>query len=173
MDVIALIEKIAMAVVLAVITLITFGNVLSRYVLPTSWSFTEELVINIFVLLSFLGAALSARDEGGLVSMALLNNFLSRKGQRILNIIVCVIGLVFCYVMIKYGFDRVGSLIKNGKTTDVLRISEWKFALAVPVCSIFLALHTIESAIDNIVQLKRERKDKTEAPKSDPKEVEA
>lgn len=147
------IEKIVLAIVLTVVTVVTFGNVLSRYVLPVSWSFTEELVINIFVLLSLLGAAVCARDEGGLVSMALFSGMLPRKGQRLLNLFTVVMGLLFAYVLIKYGFDRVFTLIGNNKRTDVLRIFEWKFALFTPVSGICMALHLIEFAIDNIYYL--------------------
>ncbi len=143
-------EKIVLAVTLLLVTAITFGNVLSRYVLPTSWSFTEELVINVFVLLSLVGAAVCARDEGGLVSMALFSGSLPRKWQRILNIVMVVFGLIFCYVLVKYGASRVVSLIGNNKRTDVLRIFEWKFALAVPVSGVCMALHLVEFAIDNI-----------------------
>ena len=154
MDGVAFIEKLVLAVVLLAVTAITFGNVLSRYVLPTSWSFTEELVINIFVLLSLLGAALCARDEGGLVSMALLSTGLSRKKQRMLNLLTVVIGLLFSYVMIRYGFERVATLIANNKRTDVLRIFEWKFAMFTPISGIFMALHLIEFGVDNIFHLK-------------------
>lgn len=144
------IEKVVLVVTLLLVTAITFGNVLSRYLLPTSWSFTEELVINVFVLLSLLGAALCARDEGGLVSMALFSGILKRRNQRILNIVMVAFGLVFCYVLIKYGYARVLTLIGNNKRTDVLRILEWKFALAVPVSGVSMALHLIEFAVDNV-----------------------
>jgi TRAP-type C4-dicarboxylate transport system permease small subunit len=150
MDVFTTIEKIIVSIVLLMVTAITFGNVLSRYILPTSWSFTEELVINVFVLMSMLGAAICARDEGGLVSMALFSGILPRKGQRILNLVMVVFGLFFCYVLVKYGFARVATLIANNKRTDVLRILEWKFALAIPVGGICMGLHLIEFAVDNI-----------------------
>lgn len=146
----ALVEKIFLALVLLLITVITFGNVLSRFVLPTSWSFTEELVINIFVLLTLLGAAVCARDEGGLVSMSLFSGILPRKWQRILNILMVIFGLLFCYVLVKYGFKRVFTLFANNKRTDVLRIHEWKFALFIPVSAICMALHLVEFAVDNI-----------------------
>ena len=150
MDGFTFVEKIILAIVLAIVTVVTFGNVLSRYVLPTSWNFTEELVVNIFVLLSLLGAAICARQEGGLVSMALFSGMLPRKGQRVLNMFMVIIGLIFCYVLIKYGFERVATLIKNGKRTDVLRIFEWYFALATPISGICMALHLVEFCIDQI-----------------------
>ena len=150
MDGFTIVEKAVLSITLLVVTAITFGNVLSRYLLPTSWSFTEELVINMFVLLSLLGAALCARDEGGLVSMSLFSGKMSRKGQRILNILMVIFGLFFCYVLIKNGAARVATLIANNKRTDVLRIFEWKFALFVPASGACMALHLIEFAVDNI-----------------------
>lgn len=155
MNAFTLVEKIVLSLVLLVVSAVTFGNVLSRHVLPVSWSFTEELVINIFVLLTLLGAAVCARDEGGLVSMALISNVLPRKGQRVLNLIMVVFGLIFCYVLVKNGFDRVDALINFNKRTDVLRIHEWKFALSVPVSGICMALHLVEFAVDNIHYLRK------------------
>ena len=150
MDAFTFVEKVVLVLVLAVVSVVTFGNVLSRYLLPTSWNFTEELVVNIFVLLSLLGAAVCARSEGGLISMALFSDMLPRKWQRVLNLLTVVIGLIVTYVMIKYGFARVASLIKNHKRTDVLRIFEWRFALAVPISGICMALHLLEFGIDQI-----------------------
>lgn len=150
MDGFTIVEKVVLAITLLVVTAITFGNVLSRYLLPTSWSFTEEMVINVFVLLSLLGAALCARDEGGLVSMSLFKGKLNRKWQRILNIFMVIFGLFLCYILVKYGAARVVTLIANHKRTDVLRIFEWKFALFVPISGACMALHLVEFAVDNI-----------------------
>lgn len=154
MNGVAFCEGVGVAVTLTIITIITFGNVLSRYVLPTSWSFTEELVVNLFVYTTLLGAALCARTEGGLVSMALLNNLLSDKGKHILNIIMCIIAIVFCIIMVQQGFIRVESVKAIDKTTDVLRMHEWKFWTCIPVCFTLMGLHFIEFMIDNIHGLK-------------------
>ena len=43
---------------LFIMLVIAFGNVVSRYLLPTSWAFTEELTCGLFILVSLLGAAL-------------------------------------------------------------------------------------------------------------------
>ena len=56
-----LIELIGVLVLL-VMLVVAFGNVLSRYVLPVSWAFTEELTCGLFILVSMLGAALAVND---------------------------------------------------------------------------------------------------------------
>ena len=58
MDGVTFVEKIIMTILLAVISVVTLGSVISRFTPMVSWSFTEELVINLFVPLSLLGAAI-------------------------------------------------------------------------------------------------------------------
>ena len=69
---VALVEKAVLAATMILILVLTVGNVFSRKVIHQSWSFTEELVVAIFVLITLLGAALSAR-EGGLVGLNLVS----------------------------------------------------------------------------------------------------
>ena len=47
-----------------VILILTVGNVFSRKIIHRSWSFTEELVVAVFVLITLMAAALSARRRG-------------------------------------------------------------------------------------------------------------
>ncbi len=147
------VEKLLLVLVMIVVTTLTFVNVVARVSTLGQLSFTEELVVNIFVLMSMVGAAMCAREEGGLVSMALINSVIPRKAQRVLNIFVVVISIVFCVVLFQNGLDRVMTLMENGKRTDVLRISAWMFELAVPVGAALMSLHFVEFAIDNIMHL--------------------
>lgn len=146
-----LIEEIITVILLAVVTILTFGNVLSRYILPTSWSFTEEVVINLFAILSMMGAAMLASRDGGLVSMALLNNALNDKGKRILNLIDVVIGVIFFAMIFYYGLQRTEMLYTTNKVTDVLRMPEWIFnCFALVIASVCFWLHYLEFALDQI-----------------------
>ena len=78
MNILAAIEKFILIVATLLILILTVGNVFSRYVIHRSWSFTEEIVIAVFVLISLVAAALSAR-EGGLVSLSLVTDMLPKK----------------------------------------------------------------------------------------------
>ncbi len=75
MDILATIEKIVLALATLLIVVITVGNVLSRYLIHRSWSFTEELVVAVFVLITLLAAALACRD-GELVSLSIFTDML-------------------------------------------------------------------------------------------------
>lgn len=143
-------EKIITVIMLATVTILTFGNVLSRYVLPVSWSFTEELVVNLFVALSLIGAGMLASKENGLVSMALLNGALPDKGKHILNIIDAILGVIFFIIVFKTGLDRTQNLMMTHQVTDVLRIPMWYFTAMIPLSSICFFLHYLEFIFDNI-----------------------
>lgn len=81
MDIVAMVEKTVLVVTMLLILVLTVGNVFSRKVIHQSWSFTEELVVAIFVLITLLGAALSAR-EGGLVGLNLVTDRLPKSAKK-------------------------------------------------------------------------------------------
>ena len=58
------IEAVIVAIVLIAMLTLVFLGVLSRYVLHFSFSFTEELVCAMFVLLSTMGGALASKEDG-------------------------------------------------------------------------------------------------------------
>ena len=82
MNILAAIEKFILIVATLLILILTVGNVFSRYVIHRSWSFTEEIVIAVFVLISLVAAALSAR-EGGLVSLSLVTDMLPKRQKNL------------------------------------------------------------------------------------------
>ena len=61
MDMLAFAEEVVLVLSTAVILVLTVGNVFSRKVIHQSWSFTEELVVAVFVLITLLAAALACR----------------------------------------------------------------------------------------------------------------
>lgn len=87
MDFVALVEKAVLAATMILILVLTVGNVFSRKVIHQSWSFTEELVVAIFVLITLIGAALSAR-EGGLVGLNLVTERLPKSCKKPVIILI-------------------------------------------------------------------------------------
>lgn len=153
MAVIAEIEKVVMSVDLVVVTVLTFVNVLFRklgdwipsFKLSIAW--TEEVVINLFVLLIMLGCALCAR-EGSLISLSLVFDRLKMGGKKVFLGIITVANTAFWVLLLRTGWQKVLTQIANGKSTPILGLKEWMFTLFLPVGAVFLILHTIEYVID-------------------------
>ncbi len=147
MDVVATVEKLVLCVGLAFITGITFANVVVRKMTDSQFAWTEEMVINIFILLVMLGCALCAR-EGSLISLSLVFDMLKNRGKKIFVSIITVANIAFYLVLMKTGFDKVAVQLANGKRTFSLGWPEWVFTIFLPIGCVFLILHTIEFFVD-------------------------
>ena len=147
MNGVAVLEKIVMCVILTFVTVLTFANVCVRYLSDSQFAWTEEIVINLFVLLIMMGCGLCARD-GSLISLSLIFDRLKVKGKKIFVIIITVANMVFWVLLLKTGAEKVLAQMANGKRTFSLGWPEWVFTIFLPIGTVFLILHTIEFLID-------------------------
>ena len=147
MDVLAAAEKLILAASTLLILVLTVGNVFSRKVIHRSWSFTEELVVAGFVLITLMAAALACR-EGELVSLTLVTDRLPGKTKKPVVVLVTVLSVIFTVILFKYGMDKVLTQLANGKRTFVLNWPEWIFWSFVPIGSVCMILHFVEYCID-------------------------
>ena len=147
MGIVAELEKIITSAVLVVVTILTFVNVLVRYLSDGQFAWSEELCINLFILLIMMGCGLQAR-EGSLISLSLVFDFLNVTGKKIFVAIITVANCAFCGILVKTGIDKVITQMANGKKTPSLMIPEWMFTIFLPIGAVFLILHTIEYCID-------------------------
>ena len=147
MDVLAAAEKLILAASTLLILVLTVGNVFSRKVIHRSWSFTEELVVAVFVLITLMAAALACR-EGELVSLTLVTDRLPGKTKKPVVVLVTVLSVIFTVILFKYGMDKVLTQLANGKRTFVLNWPDWIFWSFVPIGSVCMILHFVEYCID-------------------------
>lgn len=144
---VAELEKIVLSVILVFVTLITFTNVVVRKLSDSQFAWTEELVINLFVLLIMLGCGLCAR-EGSLISLSLIFDRLKVGGKKAFAAIITVANTAFWLILLKTGIDKVASQMASGKHTSSLNWPEWVFTIFLPIGAVFLVLHTIEFCVD-------------------------
>ena len=147
MNALAAVEKIVLVISTLLILVLTVGNVFSRKVIHRSWSFTEELVVAVFVLITLLAAALACR-EGELVSLTLVTDRLPKKLKKPSVILITVLSIIFSVILFKYGMDKVITQLENGKRTFVLNWPEWIFWSFVPIGAGCMILHFIEFCLD-------------------------
>ena len=134
MDVLAVAEKLILAASTLLILVLTVGNVFSRKVIHRSWSFTEELVVAVFVLITLMAAALACR-EGELVSLTLVTDRLPGKTKKPVVVLVTVLSVIFTVILFKYGMDKVLTQLANGKRTFVAGMD------LLVLCAHWLRLH--------------------------------
>lgn len=131
-------ESIIVAVVMLTMLTLVFLGVISRYVLHFSFSFTEELVCAMFVLLSTMGGALASKENGH-YTLDLITGMMKRIFLIIDTALTCVAASVLLYT----GLIMVQSQIKIGSLSIALKIPNWVYGAFVPFGLAFILLRSI------------------------------
>ena len=130
---------------LAMVTL-TCWQVFTRYLLhaPSTWS--EELVGYLFAWASLLGASLVAGERGH-VSIPIFVDSLGPRGQKIMNCLGELIGLLFAAIILVAGGIKITSL-GMGQMTSSLGVQIGIFYAVMPLCGVLIVIYAVLNIID-------------------------
>lgn len=140
-------DEIIGAFLLAVMSLITFVNVINRYFFSKSLAFSEEITVSLFVWITLLGIAIAFRRGNNLQMTNLYDKF-SPRLKRISTLVSGIIGLVVFSFLI---FNSCKEIYKNmtfyHTTSEALGIPTWIYSLGTPVFSLFIVKEIIASTL--------------------------
>lgn len=143
------IEEVLCAICLSIMTIITFINVIARYVLSASLSFTDEITTYLFVLLSLLGSAIAAK-RGAHLGLTVILDVVNPFVQKVLKIIGYVFAVIFSGTVCYYGIFMVQRQFARGQVTAGMQWPEWIFGAFVPIGAFFLTVRFIQVLIKEI-----------------------
>lgn len=149
---ISYVEEIMIVIVLVLMSSIAFINVITRNFLNLSLSFTEEITINLFVLLTFVGAAVGVR-KGAHLGFSLLLERAPLSAKRFLILFIGIISTLLFVVVTYFAYEMIQFQFDMKSTTPALRWPRWMFSLAIPIGTILCIYRTIESMIRQIKEL--------------------
>jgi C4-dicarboxylate transporter, DctQ subunit len=152
-------EEWILVILMSILCVLTFGNVLARYIFHSSFSFTEELTTNLFPFIIFIGAALLAREKGHL-GFALLNDVVPKRVTIVLTIIVGCLTTIFFAVLLWYGIDMVIQQYEFKQKTPAMGMPAWIMGLAIPFGSFLCIYRFWEGYIRSIHDLLKEEERK-------------
>jgi TRAP-type C4-dicarboxylate transport system permease small subunit len=134
----ALEEGLAVAC-MALLVLITLGNVLTRYFTDESFAWTEEISIFLMVLMTLAGAsAAAARDRHIRIEYFYEGGSAARR--RAFKIVAaCIAGLLFLGLAVLFA-RVVADEIRYGETSMGLGIPRWWFTIFSPLLCGAIAL---------------------------------
>jgi TRAP-type C4-dicarboxylate transport system permease small subunit len=134
-----LVERLAV-MLLIVMSLLTFGGVIARYIFnsPIVWLYETTLVI--FSWLIFLGVSIAFKREEQ-ITLNLIDKYLSSKGAVILRMITQVLIAVFLLIIVKDGADVVRDTMTQKYIT--INLSTGWFTAAFPVCAVVSLIHLL------------------------------
>ena len=114
------IEEIICVICTIVMTALVFANVISRYVLHSSLSFSEEITTYLFVLLSMMGTAIAAKRRAHL-GLSIITDAVGPKVHKALMAIGFGIATVFSAALFYYGILMVMNQYNLGMQTSAMQ----------------------------------------------------
>ncbi|MEH0018124.1 MAG: TRAP transporter small permease [Desulfobacter sp.] len=126
------------AILLALMALIAFLNVLSRYIFHFSFAATEEITINLFVWMTIIGIGI-AFERGGHLGMVTFFNRFPRRFKKasvlLYSLLAAGLFLVLNLFMIQAIADEI--TLFQAKSAS-LGIPVWIYYAGLPLLSVFV-----------------------------------
>lgn len=135
-----------MVLVLAVMTLVAFVNVVTRYLIRFALAFTEEIVVSLFVWLTLLGTAIAFR-QGSHLGFSFIVDRAPKAMQRVFIWFAAALGVVLFGFLIYFGIGQIRSERMLGTTSESLAIPQWWYTAGIPVIGLLIIARIIEGAI--------------------------
>ncbi len=144
------IEEAIAAVVMALICLITFANVVVRYLTDASFAFTEEFSVFFLVVLTLVGAAAAfARNRH--IRVTFFADMLPRPVPLVLEIGGLLLTAALFVLVAWTGWRFVLDDWKYGTTSPGLGIPQWAYSIWLPV----LAIAIVARVLGRVLRLLR------------------
>lgn len=123
---------------------LTFANVVSRYFLTSSISYTEEITTSSFVLLSLLGTAIATKYQAH-IGLTVLTERMSEQKQNILTAIGNLLGSVFSLILFVTGIAMVNNQYQLKQISIALQWPEWIYGSFLPFGAFCMTLRFIQA----------------------------
>lgn len=128
---------------LGVMTVLTFTNVIARYVFAASFSFSEEITTYLFVLLSLVGAAIAAKRKAHL-GFSLLSDMMPPGIRKSMHLVGYLFAIAFCALLVYFGTKMAISQFVRQQVTAGMQWPEWIFGSFVPIGSLLVLFRFIQ-----------------------------
>jgi TRAP-type C4-dicarboxylate transport system permease small subunit len=136
------VEEGIAAIAMALICLITFANVLVRYLTNASFAFTEEFSIFLLVVMTFAGAS-AAFAHNRHIRMEYFVRKLPPVPWRWIERLVTLCGLVLFGILTFYGTRLFYDDWEYGTTSPGIGIPQWIYSVWLPILSALIALRIV------------------------------
>ena len=134
---------------LAVMTILTTYQVVTRYVFnaPSTWS--EELVGYMFGWSTMFGAALCTGERGHM-NIPILVDMMKPAAKKVLLVFAEIIALLFSAIILVYGGTTVSSLAMGQQTSSLWGLAVGTFYWVMPVCGVLMVIYSAMNIVEII-----------------------
>jgi C4-dicarboxylate transporter DctQ subunit len=125
-------EEWLLALLLAVMTLITFTQVVLRYVFNSGYTWALELTMIVFAFMIFLGISYGVRT-GAHIGVDALVKIMSPKVRRASSIIAVLLCMLYAGMVIWGSYEYVSKMYMVGIELEDLPIPIWSVRAILPI----------------------------------------
>lgn len=141
-------SEVVVSISFGTMVILIFFQIIFRYVLKQSLSWSEELATFIFTWLTFIGASVATKERAHINVEMIINSIKSRTIKKIIAIFANLMSILFLGIVSYYGFIMANTLIQLGKTSSSMPFLKIGFIyFAIPIGSLIMVLHLIEIII--------------------------
>ena len=132
----ARIERAVAAACMALLCIITFVNVVTRYLTNASFAFTEEVSVFLLVLLTLLGSV-AAFIDGGHIRITLIVNLLPKAGRKLCAALEWLANVAL------FGYRMAFDDFEFEVTSPGLGLPQWWYTVWLPLLSALIVLRLL------------------------------
>jgi TRAP-type C4-dicarboxylate transport system permease small subunit len=136
------IERFVLALVMALLCLITMANVIVRYFTNVSFAFTEEISVFLLVVLTLVGAS-TAFYRGQHIAIVFLVERFSERGRKRFALFALFVSTLMFALLVWYGARMAWDDYRYDVTTPALGLPQWIYSAALPVLSLLVILRLL------------------------------
>ncbi|WP_257008378.1 TRAP transporter small permease [Bacillus sp. FJAT-45350] len=156
------VEEYILSYAVILIAVMVVGNVISRTITGSSWTFSAEVSRFAVILATFMGISYAAR-KGRHISMSALFDTVPFKFRKVLAIVIPAFTSIVLFFLTYLAFKYLMSVYSTGRVTPALQVPVYIMTLFVPVGLFLGGLQFVRNMWINIkekeVYLATEKKD--------------
>lgn len=137
------------AILLAAMTLLTFTQVVMRYVFNSGFTWAQELTTILFAFMIFIGISYGVR-VGAHIGVDALIKLFTPKVRRIVSLVAVLLCLVYAGMVIYGSFIYVMKMKKIGIELEDLPVQMWLVRAILPIGFTLLALRFLPVLVNLI-----------------------
>ena len=139
------VEETLISAILAAMTLLTFLQVVLRYVFNSGFTWALEATTYLFGWMVLLGISYGVKAGSHIGIDALVQQF-GPAGRRAAGLVAAALSIAYAIIMLVGSWNYVDTLHTLGVEAEDLPIQRWILLLALPIGFALLLLRLVEAA---------------------------
>jgi C4-dicarboxylate transporter, DctQ subunit len=139
-------EEGFIAFLLAAMTLLTFTQVVLRYVFNSGFVWALEGTTYLFAWLVLFGMSYGVR-VGSHIGVDAVVKLLPPKGQRVVGLLAILLSLVYCVILFVGAWNYTDTMMTIGIEAEDIPVERWMLSIILPIGFLLLGLRLAEAAV--------------------------